>query len=118
MLAEALIFCSLSFVKCDVQPIIEQRVVTAYTLSIYETDDTPCIGATGENLCEALERGESICAANFVPLGSILKIDGYGTCRVADRMARKNGQKVDILMKTVKEARKWGKQTINIKYNR
>ena len=116
MLAEALIFCSLSFVKCDVQPIIEQRVVTAYTLSIHETDDTPCIGATGENLCEALERGESICAANFVPFGTILKIDGYGACRVADRTARKYGQRVDILMKNRADAIKWGKQTRTVEY--
>jgi len=111
------ILCTLAVVSCDVKfTTIEQRVVTAYTLSIYETDDSPCIGATGENLCEALERNESICAANFVPFGTILKIDGYGACRVADRTARKYGQRIDILMKDRKDALKWGKQTRTVEY--
>ena len=93
------------------------RAVTAYTLSANETDSTPCTGAFNENLCKSLADGESICAANFVPKGTILTIEGYGACRVADRMARKNGQKVDILMKDKKSARQWGKRLRKVEYS-
>lgn len=91
--------------------------VTAYTLSINETDSTPTIGAWGEDLKKALDNGESLCAANFVPKGTILTIDGYGACRVADRMARRNGQKVDILMNSKQEALKWGVKKRIVSYD-
>lgn len=104
------ILCTLTVISCQhttvEAPTIRQ--VTAYTLSVDETDATPCIGATGEDLCLAQANGESICAANWVPLNSIIYIEGYGPCRVADRMASKHKNRVDILMKTKQEAKKWG----------
>lgn len=92
------ILCTLAVITCNPPvPKIEYHTVTAYNLVKEQTDDRPCEGATGENLCEALENGESICAANFVPFNTILQIDGYGACRVADRMASKHSNRVDIL---------------------
>lgn len=87
------------------------RTVTAYNVGIEaQTDDTPCIGATGEDLCKTLERGEKVCAANFVPLGTVITIEGYGTCIVKDRMARRYSDRVDIAMKAseYQQAIKWG----------
>ena len=43
------------------------RVVTAYNAGDpAQTDDSPCISASGEDLCAALELGQKRCAANFV----------------------------------------------------
>lgn len=93
------------------------RTVTAYNVGIAaQTDDTPCIGATGEDLCKALERGERVCAANFVPLGTVLTVKGYGDCMVKDRMARRYSDRVDIAMKAseYEQALKWGAQKLRV----
>lgn len=79
------------------------RQVTAYNVNDpYQCDSTPCISASMENICEALERGENVCAANFVPMGTILRIilpdDSDILCRVADRMHKKYRDRVDIAM--------------------
>jgi len=43
------------------------REVTAYNVGVKgQTNDEPCIGATGRNLCRLVARGRKICAANFV----------------------------------------------------
>ncbi len=89
------------------------REVTAYNVGVREqTSDTPCIGASGRNLCELVERDVSVCAANFVPLGTILKIEEFGMCVVLDRLHRRYAQRVDIAMREdeIEEARQFGLQ--------
>lgn len=89
------------------------REVTAYNVGVKaQTSDTPCIGASGRDLCELVERNVKVCAANFVPLGTILKIDAYGECIVLDRMHSRFSHRVDIAMKEdeIEEARKFGIQ--------
>ena len=46
----------------------------------------------------ALKKGGKRCAANFVPLGTLLHIDTVGTCLVTDRTNRRHGERVDIAM--------------------
>lgn len=76
------------------------REVTAYNVGVRrQTSDTPCLGATGENLCRLVARGRKVCAANFVELESILNIEGYGECVVLDRMNRRFAHRVDIAMR-------------------
>jgi hypothetical protein len=71
------------------------RVVTAYNAGDPgQTDDTPCISASGENICKALAKGKKRCAANFVPLGSRLHVEKIGVCLVTDRTNRKIGKYV------------------------
>jgi len=75
------------------------REVTAYNVGVKEqTNDEPCIGATGRNLCRLVARGRKICAANFVDPDTILQIEGYGECIVLDRMNRRFTRRVDIAM--------------------
>lgn len=93
------------------------RTITAYNVGIEaQTDDTPCFGATGEDLCTALERGEKVCAANFVPLGTLLTIEGYGECVVKDRMARRYSDRVDIAMRATENERaiNWGVKELKV----
>lgn len=68
----------------DSLPILQ---VSAYTSSIEQTDDTPCIGSDQSNICERKRRNELICAASReFRLGTKLDIEGLGTCIVADYM--------------------------------
>jgi 3D (Asp-Asp-Asp) domain-containing protein len=75
------------------------RRVMAYNVGDpFQTDASPCIGASNGNLCHALTRGEKVCAANFVPLNTFLYIRGYGIYRVADRLNGRFKTRVDIAM--------------------
>lgn len=93
-------------------------VVTAYNAGIpNQTDDRPCEGARNYNICAALERGERPCAANWAPLGAILRVPNYGNCTVRDRMASKYKFRVDLAMKAdeIQKALDWGKQNLPVK---
>jgi len=88
------------------------REVTAYNVGVKEqTSDTPCIGAGGDDLCRLITRMK-VCAANFVPLGTILEIEKFGECVVLDRMHRRFSHRVDIAMRDheIEEAREFGLQ--------
>ena len=79
--------------------IFTYHYVTAYNVGVVaQTDNTPCIGASGDNLCELVDQGIKVCAANFVPLGTNLEIEGLGTCKVLDRMHARHSFRVDIAM--------------------
>lgn len=82
----------------------------------YQCDNSPCIAANGENICLALELGYKRCAANFVPFGTILEIEGYGRCLVVDRMNSRFSNHVDIAMKKTekKEALKFGRRKLKV----
>ena len=45
-----------------------------------------------------LEQGKKLCAANFVPLGTKLYIDGMGVYTVVDRTNSRYKHRVDIAM--------------------
>lgn len=88
-------------------------VVTAYTLSKDETDDTPCIGAGNHNLCE-LSKTTKVCASNMFPLHTKIYIEGIGECEILDRMNRRYKNRVDVLFDTKQKAINFGKQTKQI----
>lgn len=76
----------------------DRMPVTAYNSVPWQTDDTPCIGAEGTDICEIYASGENVCAANFVPLGTKLEVEGLGTCIVRDRMNSRYYKRVDWYM--------------------
>ncbi len=89
------------------------REVTAYNVGVREqTSDNACIGAAGKDLCRLVRQGRSICAANFVALGTVLRIERFGECVVLDRMHRRFRHRVDIAMRddAVEEALEFGLQ--------
>ena len=94
------------------------RVVTAYNVGDPDqTSGDPCISASGEDLCHALNSGKKRCAANFVPIGTELYIENVGIYRVSDRMHRRFKNRVDIAMKRdeLKKARVFGKKRLRVK---
>ncbi len=94
------------------------RVVTAYNVGDpNQTSGDPCISASGEDLCNALNAGKKRCAANFVPIGTELYIENFGIYRVSDRMHRRFNNRVDIAMKLdeLKKAKVFGKKRLRVK---
>lgn len=75
------------------------REISAYNAGDpSQTDNSPCIGASGVDICNLLDHGICVYAANFVPLGTYLDIEGE-SCQVLDRMNSKYNNRVDKAMK-------------------
>lgn len=86
--------------------------VTAYNSVPGQTDSTPCIGAQNTDICKYLEMGSNTCAANFVPLGTEIYVEGLGTCVVRDRMNARYTYRIDWYMgMDVASARSFGVNT-------
>ena len=69
-----------------------ETYVTGYNTVRSQTDDTPCIAASGANICG---RRDTIACPPFLPLGAIVKVRGVRyVCE--DRMAHKYRMRFDI----------------------
>lgn len=82
-------------------------IVTAYSSTPEQTDDTPFITAAGTSV------REGIIAANFLPFGTKVKLpDLYGdkVFVVEDRMHYRKVNQVDIWFPTYNEAKNFGAQ--------
>lgn len=83
--------------------------VTAYTSEVGQTDDSPCITASGLDVCE--RNVENVVAANFLPIGTRVRIpELYGdhVFYVEDRMNERYHYKMDIWMKEKAAAKQFG----------
>ena len=83
-------------------------VVTAYSSTPEQTDDTPFITASGTRV------REGIVAANFLPIGTKIKLpDIYGNkiFVVEDRMHPRKRYMVDIWFASYTEAKEFGAKT-------
>ena len=79
----------------------------AYAPSSYQADATPCITASGTRV----RRGT--VAANFLPMGTIIEMDGEKLI-VEDRMHPRYDQAIDIFMPSTAEALDFGTQEVEI----
>lgn len=97
----------------EVIEVNDKTTFTAYTLSVDETDDTPCIGSANNNLCE-LRKEMLICASRDLPLDTVIYIENIGECVIKDRLNKryKGSNRVDILMETRQEALNFGKREL------
>lgn len=98
-------------------PATEEKtaIVTAYNSVPEQTDDTPCIGADGDNLCQY---DGCAVASNDYPLGTRIELEGIGVCTVKDRMNRRytGTGRIDLYMgMDVAGAKKFGKKELKIK---
>ena len=69
-----------------------EAYVTGYNTVIGQTDETPCIGALGTNICG---RRNVIACPPMLPLGTMVEIKGK-TYICEDRMAAKFRDRFDI----------------------
>lgn len=88
---------------------------TAYSSDVWQTDSTPFITASGTTV------RHGVIAANFLPIGTTVKIPAlYGddVFVVEDRMNARYTNRVDIWMETYNEAKQYGVKSIDIEiYN-
>ena len=86
-------------------------IVTAYTSSVDETDDTPFITASGERT----KRGVLACPKKYEFGTKVLIAGRQYTC--ADRMNQRYRDKecFDIWVETKSEAFDWGRRTLEVK---
>lgn len=81
-------------------------IITAYSSTTWQTDDTPFITASGSNV------KEGIVANNMLPFGTEIKIPelyGNKVFTVEDRMnSRKSQYQIDIWFPTLKQAKDFG----------
>lgn len=97
----------------DASPAVRTLIVptTAYTSDPAETDSTPFITADGSHV------RDGIVAANFLPMGTKIRIpDYYGNkvFEVHDRMNARYWQRVDIWMGSKAAAMQWGIRNVKI----
>jgi|WetSurSiteA1Bulk_404760.scaffolds.fasta_scaffold00002_19 3D (Asp-Asp-Asp) domain-containing protein len=89
--------------------------VSAYNSTRKQTDNNPCEAADGSNICKRHRNGESLCASNKFPFGTVLYIDDYGTCTVADRTHKRNSNRIDLYFgKDVLLANAWGVRRLDV----
>ena len=94
------------------------REISAYNSGdSSQTDDSPCIGAWGDNICELLEQGVIVYAANFVPYKTILNVDKIGQGIVLDRLNSRYKNRVDVAMRLDEKQRaiNFGVQRLSVK---
>lgn len=97
---------------------IEVRETTMYNAGDpYQCDDTPCISASGDNICTLIARGINVCAANWLSIGTKIEVEGLGECIVLDRMAKRFSHRVDWAMQAHEkpEAVDFGLKRLEIK---
>lgn len=83
--------------------------ITAYTSEVGQTDDSPCITASGMDVCK--RNMEDIVAANFLPMGTRVRIpELYGDriFTVQDRMNARYDKHMDVWLKDLKQAKQFG----------
>jgi len=85
--------------------------LTAYTSEVGQTDDSPCITASGLDVCE--RDIENVVAANFLPIGTRVRIPelfGDQVFYVEDRMNARYYYKMDVWMRELSDAKSFGLQ--------
>jgi len=93
------------------------RQVTAYNVGdIEQCWGDPCVSANGADICSLVDAGEKLAAANFVPFGTILRIDGMGDYKVIDRMNARYTDRIDLAMplNEKKQAIKFGLKRLRV----
>lgn len=91
---------------------IGKKIVTAYNSVVSQTDNSPCISASGLDICKT-EKLICACPREY-PFGTRFLIDGQ-IYFCEDRLHEKYDDRIDLLMKTDKEAKQWGKRLLEVK---
>lgn len=98
--------CTLQTVECEGERKM-YATITAYNSIPDQTDASPCITASGLDICKSRTR---IIANNCLKFGTKVVIEGH-VYDVQDRLnARYGCDRMDIWLESHEEAKKWGVQ--------
>lgn len=90
------------------------REVSGYNPVPWQTDSTPCITASGKDICEA---EHAVIAANWLKFGTKVMIPEYfgdTVFTVEDRMNTRYPTNVDVLFYDLDEAKRLGRRSLLI----
>ena len=88
---------------------------TAYTADEESTGKKPgdkYYGITASGM--KAQRGVVAVDTNVIPFGTKLYIEGYGHAIAGDRGGAIKGNKVDVFVDSIKEAKNWGVKTVDV----
>jgi 3D (Asp-Asp-Asp) domain-containing protein len=90
-------------------------VATAYSSTVDQTDSTPCITASGFDVCQ--HGKEDVIAANFLPLGAKVRIPELYDEKiftVEDRMHPRFSHRIDLWKTSRERALSFGKRLVKL----
>jgi len=91
------------------------RETSAYTSTVGQTDSTPCISASGDDICKLYDQGVKVVASNAFPIGTKVMVEGYGEAIVLDRMNSRYQNAVDIYFGyDTQRALEWGRRNVRV----
>jgi len=82
----------------------------------YTADCEGCTGITATGIDLKNDRNQKVIAVdpNVIPLGSTVKVDGYGTAIAGDTGGAIKGNIIDLHMPTTEDAMQWGRQEVKV----
>src|SRR5699024_4923593 len=82
----------------------------------YTADCEGCTGVTATGIDLKNDRNKKVIAVDpdVIPLGSTVKVDGYGTAIAGDTGGAIKGNIIDLHMPSTDEALQWGRQEVNV----
>ncbi|MFC1598618.1 hypothetical protein ACFL2U_01225 [Patescibacteria group bacterium] len=89
--------------------------VTSYNSTAGQTDSTPCIAASGYNLCK--HNVENVVASNLFPFGTKIRfpeLDPDQIYTVVDRMNERYNSRIDIWKKSRQESKEFGVKYLKV----
>lgn len=95
-------------------PLIDVIDAKPYIVTAYTVGDrfTPSHGITASG--ERVRTGVTLSCPRELPLGTVVSIEGVGRRTCTDRGGRITGHHLDLYVPTVKQALKFGKQTLDV----
>lgn len=82
----------------------------------YTADCEGCTGITATGIDLKNDRNQKVIAVDpdVIPLGSTVKVDGYGTAIAGDTGGAIKGNIIDLHMPTTEDAIQWGRQEVKV----
>lgn len=76
-----------------------------------------CNGVSGNPTASGVmpKPGITVAASRSIPFGTMVLIDGIGWRRVEDRLAVRYDSRIDVFMRTHREAKRFGSQWKKVK---
>jgi len=94
---------------------VYSMVATAYTAGPESTGKSP--GMRGYGITASgmrVKPGVIAVDPRVIPLGTYVYVKGYGYSIAADTGGAIKGKRIDVYMKTLSEAYRWGRRTVNV----
>jgi 3D (Asp-Asp-Asp) domain-containing protein len=107
-IVEEIDYCTLDVISCDDW---QEGNFSAYNATVEQCGKSDGITASGKKVKE----GRTLACPPEYEFGTQIEIEGMGTYTCEDRGGAIKGNKFDIYMEEVKDAKKFGRQILNFK---